>query len=163
MKEISIRDAEKEALDRFDCGQEALNVFLRSYARQNDERGLGKTFLLLEESKVNGYYTLSSAQIEFASLPSSLSKRLPRYPIPAIRIARLAVDQSEQGKGVGATLIKSAFKRIVLASSSAGVAFAVVDAKEEAIPFYEHFGFVRLGEGNVLALPIATILKSIIA
>lgn len=162
IEEISIKKYPSLALQSFDCGEEKLNIFLHSFAKQNDARGLGRTFLLIENDEVIGFYTLSSAQIEFGSLPVGLSKRLPRYPLPAIRIARLAVNKSHQGKGCGATLLRHAFKRIVLAAVNAGVAFVLVDAKDQATSFYEHYGFVRLEkEGNTFVLPIETVLKAI--
>lgn len=163
MREVSIRECDKESLRRFDCGEEKLNEFLYAYAKQNDEKGLGRTFVLKDESDILGYYTLASAQIEFEHLPDGLSKRLPRYPAPAIRLARLAVAKSRQGQGIGKALLKCALKRIMLVSVNAGVAFIIVDAKENAFGFYEKYGFVRLEkEGNVIALPVASLLKAII-
>ena len=160
IKEISINDIGKDLLSSFDCGDEMLNEFLLSYARQNDRKGLGKTFLLEEEGELLGFYTLSSAHIEFAHMLPRLKKAFPRYPIPAIRIARLAVAKSHQKKGIGASLLKASLKRILLASINAGLAFVLVDAKENARGFYEHFGFVRLGkESHSYVLPIAMVMR----
>lgn len=163
MHEFSIKECDKDLLRRFDCGEENLNEFLRFYAKQNDEKGLGRTFVLEDENTILGYYTLASAQIEFDHLPDGLSKRLPRYPAPPIRLARLAVAKEKQRQGIGKTLLQYALKRIMLVSVNAGVAFIIVDAKESAFGFYEKYGFVRLEkEGNVFALPVASLLKAII-
>lgn len=163
IEEVSVKDCGISSLRDFDCGEETLNLYLSNYAKQNDERGLGRTFVLMDGAEVIGFYTLSSAQIKFGHLPSSLSKRLPRYPIPAIRLARLAVSKNHQGKGMGSLLLKHAFKRVLLASLNTGVAFVLVDAKDNAKGFYEHFGFTRLSsEGDDYALPISSILKAVI-
>jgi len=161
--ERSIKECPPTLLSGFDCGEEHLNLFLSSYAKQNDEKGYGRTFVLLEDDALIGFYTLASAQIEFAHIPGHLLKNLPRYPAPAIRIARLAVRKRSQGKGYGAILLKYAFKRILLAAINAGIAFVLVDAKESARGFYEHYGFVRLtDESNLYVMPIATMLKAVV-
>ena len=163
MEEISIRDYPAKCLASFDCGEEKLNTFLFSYAKQNENRGVSRTFALIGEGAILGFYTLSSAQIEFAQLPFELSKRLPRYPIPAIRIARFAVAKNQQGKGIGKALLKLAFKRILSVSLNMGAVFVLVDAKESSASFYEHFGFSLIDkEKRIYALPIATLLKAVI-
>ena len=163
MEEKSIKECDGLSLSAFDCGEDALNAYLSSYARQNDENGYGRTFLLVEGKEILGYYTLSSASVRFEHIPPSLSKRLPRYPAPAIRIARLAVAKSKQRQGIGLSLMKCAFARIVQASVNAGVAFVLVDAKEGAKGFYESLGFAKLlGTERSYVLPVATVLKAII-
>ena len=99
--------------EAFDCGEAALNDYLRRYARQNHERNLARSFVAVDAGKrVLGYHSLASAAVEFESLPPDYAKRLPRYPVPAVRIARLAVDRAMQGKGLGERLLADALKRI---------------------------------------------------
>ena len=164
MVETSIKDIQSKLLDCFDCGEEKLNIFLKQYAKQNESNGLGRTYLIIDDNKqVVGFYTLSSAQIAFQQLPTSLKKNLPKYPIPAIRIARLAVDKNHQRKGIGSTCLKNALKRILCISLNAGVAFVLVDAKPTSKAFYEHYGFVCIDEINLTyILPISTILSAVI-
>ncbi len=163
MQEINVRDCKSSLLKSFDCGQPGLNKYLSSYAKQNEEIGYGRTFVLLEEEAIVGYYTLATAQISFEEMPENLTKRLPHYPAPAIRIARLAVSKDKQSQGYGSQLLKTAFKRILLASISAGIAFVLVDAKESAVGFYKRFGFIQIpNTENTFILPIATIMQAAI-
>lgn len=144
----------------FDCGDSSLNEFLQKYARQNDERNIAKTFIAAgADNKVLGYYSISAAEIEFAELPGTATSGLPRYPIPAARIGRLAVDQSVQGSGLGARLLVDALQRIYLSSDQVAVKVVLVDAQhEKACAFYQHFGFILLpGSRFTLFLPIETI------
>ena len=154
---------ESHRREKFDCGEEALDNYLRRYARQNHERNIARTFVAVDENDwVLGYYSLASASIEFASLPADLARRVPRYPIPAVRIARLAVDRSMHGKGLGAALLADALRRILTASSEVAVKVVLVDAKNErAADFYRHYGFRALNDmPMVLFLPIETVIEA---
>ena len=131
----------------FDCGEPALNHFLQRLARQQAERDFNRTYVACQagESRIQGFYAVSSASINFENWPASL--RLPRYPAPVARIGRLAVDTRRQGYGVGAALLNHA---MVLAESLAqqiGLYAVVVDAKDEsAAAFYARYGFQRFPE-----------------
>ena len=162
MKELSIKDVSSSLLANFDCGDEKLNLYLYSYAKQNEEKGVGRTFLLVNEDKILGFYTLSSAQIAFNELPPELNKRLPHYPIPAIRIARLGVSKDKQRQGIGSLLLKSAFKRIMTAFINVGISFIIVEAKPQSKGFYEKYGFICIDEEKLLyVLSIFTVIKAI--
>ncbi len=130
----------------FDCGVEALNVYLQRYARQNHENNIARSFVAVDqENRVLGYYSVASASIEFESLPEDHAKRLPKYPVPAVRIARLAVYCTRHGQGIGARLLVDALKRILAASADIGIKVVLVDAKNEtARQYYRHYGFVDL-------------------
>lgn len=144
----------------FDCGEERLNVYLHRYARQNHEKNIARTFVAVDDKRrVLGYYSLASASIEFESLPAGHARRLPRYPIPAVRIARLAVDRSMQGKGLGARLLVDALRRILMVSAEVGVHAILVDAKnDKAREFYRRYGFIELrDEPMTLFLPLETV------
>lgn len=132
----------------FDCGVEALNTYLRHYARQNHEKNIARTFVaVVDDNRVRGYYSLASAGIEFGSLPADRAKRLPKYPIPAVRIARLAVDRVFQGKGLGARLLIDALKRVLAVSAEIGVYVVLVDAKnDQAKAFYRRYGFIDFAD-----------------
>ena len=115
----------------FDCGNESLNNYLRRYARQNDKSGINKTFVATKADTpmaIDGYYTISSSVINFASVPEDLKKKLPAYPIPAALIGRFAVDSFCQGEGLGTELLVNALLRIVRASSEIGIYAVMVDA-----------------------------------
>lgn len=94
-------------------------------------------------------------------LPDAMKKELPHYPIPAIRLARLAVSKTHQGQGYGASLLKEALQKSFVVALSVGVNLIIVDAKESAVGFYVRFGFIKTFESGTLILPIATLGKSI--
>ena len=128
---------------RFDCGNEALNRFLQRYALINQRNQSARTYVALRgETRVIGYYSLAAASAEYETVPTRIAKGLAQHPIPLTLLARLAVDQAEQGSGIGAGLLKDALKRFVQAQAIIGARALVVQAKdEEAVAFYRHFGF----------------------
>lgn len=164
LKLVSIKELHsKQILKSFDCGNEDLNEFLSRYALKNDLLGIGKTFLAVdEENQICGYFTLSAAQIAFETVPESFQAKLPKYPVPAIRIARLAVSKNLQGKGAGKWLLREAFIKILAASEIVGLKFIIVDAKETSKTFYEQFGFIKF-EGQNLGyfLPVETVRAAV--
>lgn len=138
-----IYDANKDDLESFTCGSRELDIYLKRYALENDKNGYGKTFLLYDSNVLVGFFTLCSASIAFEQAPESLKKNSPRYPIPAIRLARLAVSEDQQGKGYGRELLKQAFLRILNIADTIGIRLIIVDAKESSTTFYEKYGFQR--------------------
>lgn len=93
-------DDERVNRENFDCGVPELNDYLKKYARQNERRGIAKTFVAIPEEgsgEVAGYYSVSMAEIHCDSLPIPYRRGLPRYPVPAIRLGKLAVDSARQG------------------------------------------------------------------
>ncbi|NCG19482.1 MAG: GNAT family N-acetyltransferase [Rhodobacterales bacterium] len=91
-----------------------------------------------------GYFALSMASVEVGSLAVTDRERLPRYPVPAVLMTRLAVDNTRQGKGLGRALLVKAATKAVLASEMVAARLFVVDALDDgAARFYENFGFAR--------------------
>ncbi|WP_163057731.1 GNAT family N-acetyltransferase [Acidithiobacillus ferrooxidans] len=143
----------------FNSGSEPLNRYLREQVTQDIRRRVAACFVALtDEKRIAGYYTLASASLLLADLPASTGKNLPRYPtVPAVRMSRLAVDQTYKGQGLGGALLADALDRT---ASSEIAAFALmVDAKDEAAAaFYRHHGFVALPDSPLtLFLPLKTI------
>ena len=145
----------------FDCGEANLNKYIRTHALLNDKNNLSKTFILLEDDSVIGFVTLCNAQIEFKDMPLDYQNNMPRYPVPAIRIARLAIDKQYQHKGYGKKLLAFAFKKIVQVSQSTGIKVVLVDAKEESKAFYEKYGFIKLNN-NTYIMAIETIINALL-
>ncbi len=148
----------------FDCGYQDLNQYLRHYALKNDQLSISKTFIAITETEhVAGYMTISTAQIAAESLPEELRVKLPRYPVPAFRIGKLAVDLQFQGSGIGSWLLTEACKKAVEVSQSVGLFAVLVDAiDEKAKSFYEKYGFVPFsGHPLTLFLPLATLKAAI--
>ena len=161
MELISIKElSTKESLNNFDCGIPVLNIFLSDYALKNDINNIGKTYLLVENEKVLGFFTLAAASISFESLPEN-HERLPKYPVPVIRIARLAVDKRYQNNHLGKFLLQHAFSIIINISSKVGTYGIVVDAKETSKGFYEYYGFIKIKGELTYFLPLNTILSAI--
>jgi len=146
----------------FDCGYPDLNNYLRHYALKNDRLSIGKTFIALSDSEIAGYFTISTAQILANDLPEDIKKKLPRYPVPAFRIGKLAVKKEFQGLGVGKWLLTKALEKAVLISSEVAIYAVLVDAiDEKAKLFYLKYGFVPFQEFSLtLFLPIDTIKKA---
>lgn len=134
----------------FDCGEPALNEYLQRFAVQHAIQDISQTFVLVQDQTpglILGFYTLSTGPVERDDLPLVLNKRLPRYPIPIARLARLAIDRYYQGQHWGHALLLDAFYRCVTVSQQMGTFGVVVDAKHErAKSFYQRYGFVELQE-----------------
>lgn len=129
----------------FDCGEESLNDYLRRFARQNDARHLGRTFVAVFEgqTRIEGYYTLSSGAVAFDTVP----EKLPRYPVPVVHLGRLAVDRAAQGQGIGEFLLLDALKRAALLSDQLGIyAVEVYALHDRARAFYLRYGFTSLAD-----------------
>ncbi len=122
----------------FDCGSFELNDYLKKFARQTQERGGAKTYVVLESNQVIAYYSLVVGEVDWRDCPEEIRKGLGKYPVPVLVIARLAVDRRFQGKGLGIAMLKNAFLRVLQVSSIVGIAEVVVDAKDkEAKAYYE--------------------------
>lgn len=126
----------------FDCGVEALNNFLKHYAMQNQKKGASVTYVAARGRRVVGYYTLAYGSIALDEATERVRKGLGKYPIPVMLLARLAVDQSERGTGMGKALLKDALIRTTQAVEIAGLRAILVHAKDDdAKAFYERFDF----------------------
>lgn len=156
-----------ERLDRsheradFDCGVPSLDDFIRLLANQYEKRRLGRTYVAIGsgDRRVVGYYTLASSCVGFDDLPGDFARKLPRHPIPTVLLARLAVDRSAQGQGLGADLLIDALARCLGLADPVGVHAVEVDAIDSrAAGFYSKHGFIPLLDDELhLFLPIATI------
>ena len=146
----------------FDCGEPALNDFLRRYARQQAAKDFNRTYVAVEDGapRILGFYSLSAGAIDFQDLPEKL--RLPRYPIPVARLGRLGVDRRESGQGLGSMLLRHALRLSATLAEQIGLHAVVVDAKHaEAAGFYAHFGFQPFQDSGLkLFLPLSVIRQA---
>jgi predicted N-acetyltransferase YhbS len=127
----------------FDCGVEALNEYLRRYALLNHQNRAARTYVALRENRLVGYYTLASGSVSRSEVPARVAQGMGSYPVPITLLARLAVDVSEKGKGLGKGLLKDALGRTFQASEIVGSRAVVTHAKDEpAKAFYQNFDFV---------------------
>ncbi len=130
----------------FSCGVDSLDIFLQRYASQNQVAGNSTTHVLIDSDRpeeILGFVTLASAQIAVSELMPSEARRVPLFPVPSVRIARLAVDSKFQGKHYGKLLLGYSVKKALALRESLGVRALLVYAKDEkTADFYRHFGFV---------------------
>src|SRR5947208_561757 len=94
----------------FSCGQPSLDDFLKKLASQYDRRDFARTYVavLPPDPTVHGYYTLSGGSLDLSALPEAVRKKLPRHPVPVVRLGRLAVTQATQGQKLGKLLLLDA-------------------------------------------------------
>lgn len=129
----------------FDSSSAVLNEFLKRYARQNEKKGGSRTYVAVENGEIVGFYSLAAGNILHESAADGLKAGLGKNPIPTVLLARLAIDKSSEGKGLGARLLKDALLRSISVARTVGVRAVLVHAKDErAKTFYEHFGFEPL-------------------
>ncbi|MEA3415298.1 MAG: GNAT family N-acetyltransferase [Thermodesulfobacteriota bacterium] len=136
----------------FRSGNADLDRFFARYAGQNQFRHhIGTTYVAVEDDLIKGFVTVSASRIEIDQFPDSRKKRLPGYPLPVLRLARLAVDESARRRGIGSLLLRVVFNIACNMGKKVECVGVVVDAKPHAVSFYERYGFIRLEtlEGNL--------------
>ena len=151
----------KHDRDAFDCGEDALNEFLRRYARKSHDLGAAKTFLAIDDGDnkaILAFYSLSPASVEYARTPEIVKRGLARHDVPGFRLARLAVDRKLHGQGIGGQLLLAAGRRCLMAAAEVGGGVLVIDAKNERVAgWYASYGAVPLLDAPLsLLLPLAT-------
>jgi len=144
---ITIRRLElNDDRTNFRSGNVDLDRFFARYAGQNQFRHhIGTTYVAIDDrGEIVGFATVAASELTAAALPQSQRKRLPAYPLPVLRLARLAVDERHQGRGIAHTLLRAVFILTQTMATTMGCLGIVVDAKPEAVGFYKKLGFVAL-------------------
>lgn len=144
---------------QFTSGDVDLDRFFSRYAGQNQfKHHIGTTYVAVASDAIWGYATVSMAHVEVEDLPPDLAKRLPRYPLPVLRLARLAVAAQAQGQGVGGALVYAVFQLALAQADAVGCVGVLVDAKPQAIGWYARYGFTELPvlSGGAAARPKPT-------
>ena len=159
---MEILDKKKHAIEKFNCGNEALNRYLTVQAGQDMRKKLSVCFVLNDDytRDLIGYYTLSSYSINADSIPNTIKVRAPRNytKIPATLIGRLAVDLKFQGKGLGEFVLMNALERANDASLKIASFAVIVDPIDKAaVDFYSLYGFVKCKDGQQMILSMKTI------
>jgi predicted GNAT family acetyltransferase len=149
-------------VSQFDCGNDALNTWLKTRALQSEGK-TARTYVACEGETVVGYYCLSSGSVERGDIPKSIRKHGLPNAIPVIIIGRLARDLSYRGSGLGLDLLQHALQRIVHASHTIGVRCVLVHAiDDKAAAFWTENAFIESPIGSrTFFLPIETIIESL--
>ena len=140
---FTLADSGLHDLKGFNCGKPPLDQFLGRFAIKHMKIGVSRTWVLAEDeppkSRIAAYYTLGSMSVERDQVP--VTKTLPPYPIPIVLLARLAVDNSYQGQGLGGKTLVSALRRAVeVADAGLPAIGLILDAKDDqALAFYQHY------------------------
>jgi GNAT superfamily N-acetyltransferase len=145
----------------FASGDELLDRFFHRYAGQNQFRHhLGVTYVAVEGARFLGFATVAPRHFEIEDLPERTRRKLPRYPIPVLGLARLAVDRSARSAGIGAQLLRFVCRLALKMAGELGCEGVVVDAKPGAVDFYAKYGFAPFEplEGRSEARPAPTMM-----
>jgi GNAT superfamily N-acetyltransferase len=130
-------------LSLFECGESALDDWLRRRALPNEESGASRAYVVCTGARVVAYYALAVGAVAHASAPGRIRRNMPD-PVPVMIIGRLAVDQEFHGHGLGQGLLRDAVLRTIQAADIAGIRAILVHAiSTDAQRFYERHGFVR--------------------
>jgi GNAT superfamily N-acetyltransferase len=147
----------------FDSGQPILDDWLRQHAWKNQQAGASRTFVATEigSQTVVGFHSLAASSVQLSEAPGPVRRNMPN-PIPAILLGRLAVDRKWQGRGIGASLLQDAVKRVLAAADLVGVRALLVHAMADAASgFYTKFGLIPSPlTDRTLFLPITRIQSS---
>ncbi len=154
--EYQIRLLQKsDKREEFESNNADLDYFFKRYAGQNQfKHYIGVTYIATDEKSIFGYTTIAMGSIEVKGLPK---RQWPKhYPLPILRLGRLAVDIRYQGMGIGKQLLRHALLLALHQKKTMGCVGVVVDAKMEAIAFYQKLGFEvieQLEEGEIRGNP----------
>ncbi|WP_273393713.1 GNAT family N-acetyltransferase [Actinobacillus porcinus] len=128
-------------LDDFDCGEEALNSWLKRNALKNQQNQASRTFVICQNNNVVGFYALAAGSVSHQFVSGGLRRNMPD-PIPVVVLGRLAIDLAHQGQQLGAALLKDAVLRASAVSQQVGVKALLVHAlNDKAKAFYLNYGF----------------------
>jgi GNAT superfamily N-acetyltransferase len=146
----------------FSCGESVLDSWLLTRALKNEHNGASRTYVLARQKRVVGYYALAVGSVTHALVPGNMRRNMPD-PIPVMLLARLAVDMSLQGKGIGKALVRDAVLRTCQAARIAGIRALLVHAlNQQAASFYGTCGFLPSPlENLVLMLTLDSIKASL--
>ncbi len=150
---MSPEAARVERLDRghditgFNCGNHELDHWLRQHALAAQAMDSARTFVLVTDATVLGYFSLTMGSVQRRDAPAKLVRGLPQYPVGVAILARFAIREDAQGQGLGARLLAHALRKVLVAAEAAAARLVVVDAvDDQAAAFYRRHGFIAVPE-----------------
>jgi GNAT superfamily N-acetyltransferase len=161
LRPVEPLDPTRHQVKEFRCGQPSLDRWLQAYAGQSQRRDVARTFVAADsELRVVGYYTMVAGHVEHSTASPPVRAGVSRhFPIPGCLIARLAVDESWQGTGLGSDLLRDALRRTLAAADQIGIRAVLVDAIDDrAAAFYRRYGFEPATTGGLtLMVPLSAV------
>jgi GNAT superfamily N-acetyltransferase len=158
---------ESDERSGFSCGDPALDTWFQRHAGPNQfELHLAASYVAVLNEHIAGFAAVAPGSLERRHLPTArMRRRLPDYPLPILRLARLGVAQAAQRAGIGHQLLRHVFLLALTQRDVVGCLGVVTDAKPNAVAFYEKFGFIQLdvregrlhGDATPMFLDIHTI------
>lgn len=150
----------------FDCGDGAMNTFLQRFARQGHEQNAVKTFCAVADDtpdQILGFYSLALASVEHGVVSPAMTKGLARHNVPGFLLARLAVDKSMAGRGLGGQLLLAAALRCLRVTDEIGGVLMIIDAKSErAANWYASYGAEPLKDRPLtLVVPLVALAETL--
>jgi len=138
--------SQSHSVEQFDCREGALDEYLKKYALQSQAAGAARVYVVALDAQVVGYYSLSAGSVEAAAASPRLIKGLARnQPVPIVLLGRLAVDRTQQGRGLGTLLLRDAVLRFLQAAEIIGARALLIHAKNDKLAqYYARFGFEPL-------------------
>jgi GNAT superfamily N-acetyltransferase len=148
---------------QFRSGDPDLDRFFQKFAGQNQfKHYLGVTYVAVEATRILGFATVAPGHVEIDGLPAAVRKKLPRYPLPVLRLARFAVDEGVRNQGLGGRLLAFVLQLALRMANDFGCIGVVVDAKPDAVDFYRRYGFLSIdaieGQSDARPSPIPMFL-----
>lgn len=154
--------ASKHAIDVFDCGSDAQTTWLRKHALQSHQAGMSRVFVVTPQAddRVVGYYALTTGSVINSDAPVRVVQGSGNYDIPVIILARLGVDLSEQGRGLGKALVVDAFRRIDRIANDVGVRALLIHAEDAAARSF-YTGLAAFEQSPVDEFQLLLLLKDL--
>jgi len=149
-------------LSAFDCGEPALNDWLRHRALKNESR-FSRTYVVCQGNRAVAYFCISAGAVQRSAAPGKIRRNAPDA-VPVSVIGRLAVSRDHAGKGLGTDILVDALQRIAVASQSIGIRAVLVHAKDDAAKrFYvSRAEFIEYpADSRMLFLPIETVIAAL--
>ncbi len=142
------RLGEDDEVENFDCGDDALNNYLKRNAWTNQQKiSIGVSYVAADENAplfVLGYFTLAMASVPRDAFPKKYVRGMPPYDLPLILLARLAVDQRFGGRGIGHALISEALRISLRVADDVGCRCIITDAYRNRVNWYARYGFISI-------------------